>query len=157
MRCLIICKSEHNQNTLKVANAMAKVLKAEVKAPTEVELNACEEYDLVGLGSGIYHSRHHASLFRLVQECRPSKHGGKVFIFSTSGMEERKHLNDFNKPLRDMLVAKGFDVVGTFSCRGYDNWGPFKLIGGANKGRPNEADLADAKGFAEGLLKESGK
>jgi len=148
MKCLIICKSEHNYNTLKVANAMAEVLEAQVKKPIEVELNVCEEYDLIGFGSGIYHSKHHDSLFRLIQQCTASKKGGKVFIFSTSGMKEKEHLNDYNKPLEEMLTKNGFDIIGTFSCRGYDNWGPFRLVGGINKGRPDNQDIGEAEEFA---------
>jgi len=148
MKALLICKSEHNNNTLRIANAMAEVLGAEVKKPIEVEFNACDEYDLVGFGSGIYHSKHHDSLFRLIQQCPTKKHGSKVFVFSTSGMEEGEHLNDYNKPLKELLAEKGFDVIGTFSCRGYDNWGPFKLVGGINKGRPNPQDIEEAKKFA---------
>ncbi|MFH1393906.1 MAG: flavodoxin family protein [Candidatus Micrarchaeota archaeon] len=151
MKCVIICKSVHNGNTKKIADSMAEVLNADVRLPTDVEMNACEEYDLIGIGSGIYHSKHHDSLFRLVQQLRPSRQGNRIFIFSTSGMEERKHLNDYTKPLKDMLLAKGFDVVGTFSCRGYDNWGPFKLVGGINKGRPNDEDVANARQFASKL------
>jgi hypothetical protein len=41
--------------------------------------------------------------------------------------------------------------VGDFSCNGWDTWGPLKLVGGTNKGRPNEQDLQEARVFARGL------
>ncbi|MEU8844704.1 hypothetical protein AB0C70_00335 [Streptomyces sp. NPDC048564] len=37
---------------------------------------------------------------------------------------------------------------GSFSCRAFDTWTPFKLVGGINKQRPNAGDLAAARAFA---------
>ena len=50
-----------------------------------------------------------------------------------------------------LLRSKGYRTVGIFSCPGFDNLGPFRLVGGLNKGRPNDADLAAARSFASGL------
>ncbi|OOK66243.1 putative flavodoxin [Mycobacterium kansasii] len=47
------------------------------------------------------------------------------------------------------LAAKGFEVIGLFSCRGLDTVGPFGYIGGINKGRPDHHDLDRAAAFAE--------
>ena len=38
-------------------------------------------------------------------------------------------------------------MLGEFGCKGYDTFGPFKLVGGIAKGRPNEADLEQARSF----------
>ncbi|MEI3307063.1 MAG: hypothetical protein V8R40_14225 [Dysosmobacter sp.] len=38
-------------------------------------------------------------------------------------------------------------MLGEFSCKGYNTFGPFKLIGGSAKGRPNEDDLENARTF----------
>jgi flavodoxin len=53
--------------------------------------------------------------------------------------------------LKKHLLNHGFSIVGEFSCKGWDTWGPVKLRGGINKGRPNEQDLAEARLFARGL------
>ncbi|MEC4019899.1 hypothetical protein [Streptomyces sp. H27-D2] len=50
-----------------------------------------------------------------------------------------------------LLEQKNFEVIGTFSCRAFDTWLPFKLVGGINKGRPNATDLEAARTFAEDL------
>jgi hypothetical protein len=42
-------------------------------------------------------------------------------------------------------------VVRDFACKGWDTWGPFKLVGGINKGRPKEKELDMAREFAKGL------
>jgi len=48
-------------------------------------------------------------------------------------------------------MNRGFSIVGDFSCKGWTTWGPLKLFGGTNKGRPNEEDLEEARVFARGL------
>ena len=39
-----------------------------------------------------------------------------------------------------------------YSCLAYDTFGPFKLVGGINKGRPNEDDLQNAVEFYDGII-----
>jgi flavodoxin len=41
--------------------------------------------------------------------------------------------------------------VGEFSCRGFDTSQAARIIGGINKGRPNEEDLKQAENFARSL------
>ena len=52
-----------------------------------------------------------------------------------------------SKALRRIAANKGCPVLGEFGCRGYDTFGPFKLVGGIAKGRPNERDLEQARAF----------
>ena len=42
-------------------------------------------------------------------------------------------------------------MIGSFACRGFDTWLPLRLIGGVNKGHPDEDDLARAREFARDL------
>jgi len=57
--------------------------------------------------------------------------------------------------LRGKLQSKGMEVLAGFSCKALDTYGPFKLTGGINKGRPNEEDLKKAREFAAGLLSQT--
>ena len=137
----------HHGNTEKIASAMADVLDAELLKPHEVDIGALPGYDLIGFGSGIYCARHHRALLGLAAKM-PVMEGKKSFIFSTRGIGSVRF---YHRWLRKELLGKGFNVVGEFSCRGFDTVGPFKLIGGMNKGRPNERDLENAKNFARGM------
>lgn len=56
----------------------------------------------------------------------------------------------YRRPIQRRLVLKGFRVLGSFSCRGFDTVGPLRLVGGLNKGRPNVRDL-DLAAFAARL------
>ena len=55
--------------------------------------------------------------------------------------------------MKTILEEKHADLIGTFSCKGYDTFGPFKLVGGIGKGRPNAKDLAASVDFYRGLMK----
>ena len=67
-KVLIICQSTHHGNTMKVAEAMAEILDAEIKRPAEVNVDEITGYDMIGLGSGIYNRKHHTSLFKLLDK-----------------------------------------------------------------------------------------
>ena len=151
MKAIIIYASRHQGNTAKVARTIAEVLNAELVTVDQAHGTALNEYDLIGLGSGIYWGRHDKRLLALVRAW-PAHGNKKAFIFSTSGRAEGGIFNRYSRRLRTALTEKGFKIIGDFSCRGYDAAGPLKLLGGFNKGRPNESDLAAAARFARGLL-----
>ena len=154
MKTLIIYVSVHHGNTEKIAKVMANILEARLLRPHEMDINTFAEYDLIGYGSGIYFGKHHKSLLGLVDKL-PKSQTKEAFIFYTSGVRKVKFLHECNKLLKKKLLDKGFDIIGEFSCRGFDTFGPFKLIGGINKGRPNEKDLEQAEIFARGLRDKS--
>jgi len=52
---------------------------------------------------------------------------------------------------RKRLGSKGFEVIVSSSCRGFDTVGPFWFIGGINRRRPNDHDLDRAAAFATSL------
>ena len=158
MKILIIYISIHNGNTEKIAKKIANVLEAKLVKPQELKINTITEYNLIGFGSGIYFGMHHKSLLSLADKL-PILVGKKAFIFSTSGVSNKlnflhniRHMTThFHNPLKEKLLKKGFNIIGEFSCKGLDTVGPFKLIGGINKNRPNKNDLEDAKNFAKNL------
>lgn len=54
-------------------------------------------------------------------------------------------------------IYKGFakdkkcNERGRFQCKGFDTYGPFKLIGGIQKGHPDESELKAAVDFYKGI------
>ena len=95
----------------------------------------------------------HFSHFRLelaLVNKLPIENGKKAFIYSTSsniGPFEKSHLM-----LKDKLKARGYVIVGEFSCAGYNTNSFLKIFGGLNKNRPNEEDLNRAKTFSLNLI-----
>lgn len=49
--------------------------------------------------------------------------------------------------MKKFLEQKSATVTAAFSCKGYDTYGPFKLIGGLNKHHPDENDVNNAVQF----------
>lgn len=151
MNSVVILFSYHHKNTEKIAEVIAKTIGAEIKTPEQIAPDSLANYDLVGFGSGVYYAKLGKPLLELADKI-PQVTGKKAFIFSTSGRGGKGALK-FQQSLKEKLQGKGFDVVGEFSCPGFDTFGPFKLVGGTNKGRPNEEDLKKAEAFAQSLLK----
>lgn len=150
-KSLIICMSVHHQNTAQVARAIADVLHADICRPDEVPYARLDEYDLIGLGSGIYFGRFHPALRRWVRELPAVPvHGRRAFVFSTSGLSGLWRV--WHQPLKASLARKGFDVVAEFHCRGFDTFGPLWLMGGINRRHPDADDLQRAADFAARLL-----
>ena len=149
MKTIVICFSYHHKNTDKIASVFVKTLDAEVKMPSEVDPQGLSEYDLIGFGSGISFGNHYKVLLDLVEKL-PAVTNKKAFIFSTSG--QTRNGPKFHRKLRKILESKGFSVVGEFNCAGFDTYGALKIVGGIQKGHPNEDDLKQAEAFAKGLI-----
>ncbi|MFZ3054514.1 MAG: NUDIX domain-containing protein [Minisyncoccales bacterium] len=149
MKTLIICSSTHCNNTEKIGKAIAEELNAEMIKPSDLKSFDLNQYDLVGLGSGIYGGRHHVSILELVDKLENTENK-RFFIFSTSGFKDNEK-NSHDKILIEKIVSKKGKVVSVFNCLGFSDYGPLKLFGGINKGRPNEEDVAKAREFTVGL------
>lgn len=149
MQVLIVCVSVSNRNTRKVADAMAEVFDARVVEPEEVDDDMVAEADLVGIGSGIFALNFHRRIREFVRQL-PQVTEKPAFIFWTSGAPEPP-IWSYAGRLTRRLEAKQFRVLDSFSCLGWDTWLPLRLIGGLNKGRPNDDDLDRARRFATDL------
>ena len=146
MKAIIIYVSTYQSNTLKVAQRMANELSAFLATTREAENIDLSDYDLIGLGSGINFAQHHCKLlsFAKSHEFR----NRNVFIFSTRC---RPFLGKYHQALKRILSDKGGNLIGEFSCKGFDRTGPWVAINGYNKARPNEKDLFKAKLFADSM------
>ena len=157
---LIVVKSYHHKNTEKIAKVFTEVLNAPLKTPEQISPEEFEEYDLIGLGSGIYGGKHHIELLNLVDNL-PQVTNKKAFIFSTDGAPRGliKYDPSFTDEillknhslLREKLQSKGYIIVDEFNCGGFNTNKFLKLFGGINKGRPNAEDLKYAEEFAQNL------
>ena len=154
MKCLLVLFSYHNKNTEKIAKVFAKVLDAQIKAPQQINPEELQEYALIGFGSGIYDSKHHKSLFDLVDRL-PQVTNKKAFIFSTCGVPgigmNEEYVAKNHSELREKLQSRGYVIVNEFSCMGLNTNAFLRFFGGINKGRPNAEDLKHAEEFAQNL------
>ena len=94
---------------------------------------------------------YYQELLDFATELKVTKKLGKCFIFSTSAVQGKAKVYRDHTALRDTVLSKGYDVIGEYSCKGFNTNSFMKYLGGMNKGCPNENDIENARQFAEGL------
>lgn len=141
MKTAIIYHSFHHGNTEKLIRSFADgigIIPAKALADTDLS-----KYDLIGFASGIYAGKFAPKIYEVIRQ-----HASEIkraFLVYTSGSDNPK----YGEKMKTMLQNLGMEVIGIFSCPGYNTFGPFKLIGGINKGRPNTDDLQSYQQFIE--------
>ena len=132
MRKAIVYASVHHGNTEKLVKGIAEECQVDlidaVKQP-DVDLSS---YDMIGFASGIYFSKFHQSILGFAEKNLPDDK--KVFLICTYGGSANY------KSIEQILDEKRSKVIGKFGCKGYDTFGPFKLVGGIAKGHPDEEE-----------------
>lgn len=140
----IVVSSVHHGNTRKVVEAIAKECEVDLIDATLVKEKDLSGYDAVGFASGIYGANFHQTVLDFASANLPSDKN--VFFITTSAMNK-----DFSKSIMKVIEGKNPKVIGKFSCKGYNTFGPFKLIGGTGKSHPDQTDLNQAIEFFKGL------
>ena len=148
MKVLIVYESVHRGNTEKIAKVIGEQMGGDVFRVDDIDVSILSDYDILGFGSGIYYGRHHKSLLEFLDDI--DKLGKNTFIFSTRSITPPSIAH---RALRKKLESKNAHILGEFSCKGENLAGPFKVVGGIYKGRPNDKDVERAISFAESILK----
>ncbi len=143
---LIIYESTYHGNTFKIARAMADELNCELITTDQAKERDISSYKTIGFGSGIQFTRHDPKLMAYVKQLKTSQQ--QAFVFSTRG---NPMPHKYHKEIRALLAKKGFKIIGEFSTKGYDCTGPFVLVNGGNKGKPDENDQRRAAKFVRSL------
>ena len=146
MKTAIVYYSAHHGNTRRVAEAIAQGRDIAPIDVLSVQSADLASYDLIGFASGIYFGKFHRSVLEFAEHNLPQ--GKKVFFLSTYGG------SDGTKAIEEAVKAKKAQIVGSFGCKGYDTFGPFRLVGGICKGHPDGTDLKNACEFFDGMLKK---
>lgn len=147
MKTAVCYYSRHHGNTLKVLQAMVAEGDVELIDVTARQAVRLDDYDCVGFASGIYGFDFQKSVIAFARQYLPQ--GKPVFFVYTYGGAK----GSGTKTMKEIAAEKNCPVLGEFGCKGYDTFGPFKLIGGIAKGRPNARDLENARRFYRALEK----
>lgn len=146
MKAVIIYASMHLGNTKKIVDAIAQECDVELVDATKVNEKDLEGYDLIGFASGIFYSKYHQQVLDFANINLPTDKN--VFFIATAG-----NPIDFNfHTIAEIAKEKSCNEVGRFQCKGYDTFGPFKLVGGIQKGHPDEEELREAVEFFKGIM-----
>lgn len=150
IKAAVIYSSSHHMNTKKVLEAIAEKLPVELIPIAIAADTDLSEFSLLGFASGIYKASYAPRLTEFMKEYHFGQNQ-KAFLITTSGSSNKKYGGAEKK----LIEEKGVKVAGTYSCKGFDTFGPFKLIGGISKGHPNQKELEGAVQFMEKLLDPS--
>lgn len=145
MKTAICYYSRHHGNTRKVLEAMAEEGAVDLIDVTTRQAVRLEEYDCIGFASGIYGFGFQKAVVEFARQYLPK--GKPVFFVYTYGGVK----GDGPKAVAEVAKEKNCPVLGEFSCKGYDTFGPFKLVGGIAKGHPDAQDLEKARVFYRNL------
>ena len=142
----IVYYSQHHGNTKKLLDAIAgfdkDVTLIDVTEKHEVDLTG---YGRIGFASGIYFGKFAEQLHSFAKVNLPT--GKDVFFIATAGNPVSHNFNSISAVAKE----KHCNEIGRFQCAGFDTFGPFKLVGGLQKGHPTEEELQGAIEFYKNL------
>ena len=142
----IIYYSKHHGNTKKLLDAIAaedpEVEFVDVTEKHELDLR---RYDKIGFASGIYYNKFAEQVLNFAKVNLPT--GKDVFFIATAGNPTKSCFNS----IADVAKSKHSNELGRYISKGFDTYGPFRLVGGLQKGHPTEEEIQGAVNFYKGL------
>ena len=149
MKTAIVYYSKHHGNTKQLVDALAEAFDGidliDAAAAPDADLRG---YERVGFASGIYYSEFQETVLNFARQYLPQ--GKDVFFVYTCGSMRR----GYTKTIAETVTAKGANILGEYGCRGFDTFGPFRLIGGIAKGHPNAEELQKAREYYQSICQE---
>ena len=146
---VIIYASTHHGNTLKLAKAISQTYHVTLIDATRQQSADLTGYNLIGFASGIDFGRFYEAVEQfLVNNLPEEKH---VFFLYTCA----KNSSRFTSTIKEQALKKNAILLGEYGCRGFNTYGPWKLIGGMNKNHPSPEEIQAALRFYESLLVSS--
>jgi len=145
-KAVIIYASIHHGSTKKLVEAIADhydLAQIDATAQQQADLS---EYDLIGFASGIDFGRFYDSVEQFLATNLPEDK--KVFFLYTCAKVNHR----FTEKIKAAAHEKRAIILGEYGCRGYNTYGPWKLIGGMNRNHPSEDEISNAVRFFASLL-----
>ena len=148
MKTAIIYLSMHHGNTKKLIDAIADGNDITLIDVSEKNEAALDEFDMLGIASGIAYGKYYPQIIKFIEKNLPENK--KVFFIHTAGDPRENQ----NKAVLAIASARGCECLGTYFCKGFDTYGPFKLIGGIAKGHPDDGEISGAVDFFRSISKD---
>ncbi|MBR5533768.1 MAG: flavodoxin [Ruminiclostridium sp.] len=147
MKTAIIYASKHHGNTYQLVKAISErhpITEIHAEIQSQADLS---DYDLIGFASGIDFGRFYPSVEAFLRNNLPANK--QVFFLYTCA----KPRKGFTTAIEEEAKKRNAILLGEYGCRGYNTYGPWKLVGGMNRNHPTKAELDGAVRFYESLLK----
>jgi len=145
-KAVIIYASTHHGSTRKLAEAIAKQYGIPLIDAAKQRTADLSAYDLIGFASGIDFGKFYESVEQFLERNLPENK--RVFFLYTCARVSSR----FTETVKAAARKKDAILLGEYGCRGFNTYGPWKLMGGMNKGHPDPEELQGAVRFFESLL-----
>ena len=145
-KTILIYASKHHGNTYKLAKAISDKYEIAMIDATKETIVDLQEYEVIGFASGIDFGTFYEEIEKFAKNNLPIKK--KVFFLYTCAMERKEFTNSMKK----IVLEKEAAILGEYGCKGYNTYGPWKLIGGMNKKHPTIDEINEAIKFIETIL-----
>ena len=147
MKSMIVYASRHHGNTEKLVRHLANRYGIALVDAQAVQSLEGEEYDLIGFASGMDFGKFYPSVTALAQMLPPGK---CVYALYTCARDQAK----YGSEIEEIAGQKGCRYLGKYGCKGYNTYGPWKIIGGMNKAHPDAQELEKACVFYEQIVSD---
>lgn len=144
-KTVIIYASTHHGNTYKLVKAISDKHNIDLIDATKQSTADLQTYDVIGFASGIDFGKFYEAVENFAKDHLPFQK--QVFFLYTCAMDRK----GFTDSIREIAAQKEAVVLGEYGCRGYNTYGPWKVIGGMNKKHPTKEEISSAVSFFENL------
>ena len=145
-KAVIIYASTHHGSTRKLIEAIADRYDVHLIDATQQHSADLSAYDLIGFASGIDFGKFYESVEQFLEKNLP-ENKRVFFLYTCARVSDR-----FAETIKTAARRKGAVILGEYGCRGFNTYGPWKVIGGMNKGHPSAEELQGAVRFFESLI-----
>ena len=141
----IVYASLHHSNTKKLVDAIAEKNDIDTIDAEKTEYYDLTEYEMIGFASGIDFGRFYPSVEKFLDKNLPENKC--VFFIYTCAKDNTR----FTEAIKSKANSKKAIILGEYGCKGYNTYGPLKLIGGMNKNHPSTDEINGAISFFASL------
>lgn len=147
-RIVIIYASTHHGNTYKLVKAISEKYNIDTIDATQESVADLQAYDVIGFASGIDFGKFYETVEIFAKKNLLIEK--KVFFMYTCA----KVRKGFTDSIREITTQKNAVILGEYGCKGFNTYGPWKVIGGMNKNHPTEDEINKAVEFFERCIIE---
>ena len=147
MKSMIVYASRHHGNTQKLVRRLSDRYGITLVDAQNAQTLANAQYDLIGFASGIDFGRFYPEVTALAKKLSPGK---GIYALYTCAREQEK----YGLEIEEIAGQTGCRYLGKYGCKGYNTYGPLKIIGGMNKAHPDEEELEKACVFYKRIVSD---
>lgn len=148
-KTVIIYESTHHGNTYKLVKAISDKYTIDTIDATTQSLADLQDYDVIGFASGIDFGKFYETIESFAKANLPMNK--KVFFLYTCAKDRK----GFTDSMREIANQKEAVILGEYGCKGFNTYGPWKVIGGMNKNHPNQDEILQAIAFFEHCMEQA--